>query len=136
MAFSRFGISELTSKFGIQSVEDALLGVSSLSSIDARISLIEQYENDLDIFNHERNAGPLSIVSMHPKENAYEAGSLYNLTRRYLTLGVGDHFNISLNEWFELPFNVADLLRDLCLSESKKKTNAANAVENQLKQYQ
>lgn len=103
-----------------------------MSSIEARIALQEQYEQDFGLYNHDSRPNPLALVSMHPKENVVEAGSLYSLVRRYVMLNVKDTFGLSLAEWLDLPYDMASLIRDICSTETKRKATAASNAKKGL----
>lgn len=121
----------LTTDFGSESIKEALHNIPRLDSIETRIMLQEQYEQDFGIYNHDKQPRPLSLVSMHPKENTVEAGSLFSLIRRYAMLNVKDTFGLSLTEWLNLPYDHADVVKHICSEEMKSKAKSAEVARRE-----
>ncbi len=84
----------------------------ALGSYDLRLVLMEFYETQYQIYNHDDPAlqSPLALVSLHPKENATEYSLLYRYLERYRLTGIKEEFGLSVLEFLRLPMDVAEHL--------------------------
>lgn len=107
----------------------------TLESYDLKLVLMELYETQFQIYNHDDPAlqTPLALVTLHPSENPSEYGLLYRYIEQYKTLGIKEEFGLSLMEFFRLPMDVADRLifmsRDIIARRLPELNNATRELE-------
>ena len=79
-----------------------------LCSTDMQLLMLEKYEIKYGICDHNvsGNTRPLLLQAMHPTEDATTNSLLELRIEQFAELRIGRHFNISLNEFFNLPRDV------------------------------
>lgn len=84
-----------------------------------RLSTIA-YQTEYGIFDHSNPAlvkeRPLAVVAMHPKEDVIEGGVERSHIRRFFNYRLGETFNLSLKDFFDLPVHVVNFLYELAES--------------------
>lgn len=99
-----------------------------------RLSLIA-YQTDYGIFDHsspEAQSRPLAVLAMHPKENVIEGGAERSHLRRFFNYRIGKQFNLSLDQFFDLPVDVVNFLYELVESQITQEPNADRLLRKKL----
>ncbi len=97
------------------------LGSNSLDSRSARLVLMDRYESMFGIFDHERlgRSKPLSVVAMHPKEDATSYSKLYRTFFRYRQHRINEKFGLDIHEFLSLPHEFVELMFKVSTEETK-----------------
>ena len=92
------------------------------SYLDMVILLNEAYDTAMGIFNHSSENPewtPLSCVKMLSSEIVYNTGKEISTLKRFDRMKLATRFNISITEFWELPFPLAELLFEVAAIPSK-----------------
>lgn len=94
------------------------------------------YQNQFGIFQHsdveKAHGRPLALVAYHPKEDLYEGGMKANYIRKFYHLKVGDAFNVSLTEFFDMEMADAEFMCEIAKAHIKQYEKTTNDVERQM----
>ena len=104
-----------------------------MSSVSAQILLRMAYETDFSIHDHlnSRN-NPLDSVKLFDCEKYREVSPMYAAIKRYASLGIGEHFKISLLEYLSLPHEMIEMLSEATRDIEKKIQSIREDVEGNL----
>lgn len=114
-----------------------LLKVSpKLCATDARLVLLEMYEQEYGIYNHALGDPnrPLASVAMHPAENVLEGSFLDERIEQFADKEVTKHFGLSLIEFLDLPTDVCFKILEVAAKRQKVEGSTAASLLNQLDQ--
>ncbi len=103
----------------INALSNLVLVAPKISSATASILLAESYETTYGIHNHTPTGDPLESVLMHPLEDTSHNSRLYEHIRSYIRKDVFKHSGLSLNEFFELPRDICDVISTECDKKAK-----------------
>jgi hypothetical protein len=111
-------------------------GRNTLTSIESQLLLLELYDRHFEIAKHDTPLRPMSLVGLHPKETVGQFSRRHRVFRRFAALGIGDLFNISINEFLnqsredvELMFEIAE---DKTIQEDRKNSEIKRSLEQTL----
>lgn len=106
-----------------------------LDSFDTKLVLMDHYEQTYGIFDHERfgEARPLSVVAMHPKEDATSYSKLYRTIWRFAQHRIYERTGLNLNEFLELPHDIVELLFKISTETSKQQDAPLEQIMKDLK---
>jgi hypothetical protein len=108
--------------FGLQEIENSALEELYLSTgamrpVVTQMVTRKAYHQDRGICTHQTN-DPLDLVRMHPKENIIEGGPRRTWIRKFINYRIAQFTGMSLNEFFELPYDDAVFIVELSESSS------------------
>jgi len=101
-------------------------GKKTLSSIDSQLLLRELYDTNFKIAYHNDPMRPLSLVEMQPKETIGPFSREWRVYSRFAALKVGELFNISINEFLQLPRERVEMMFQIA-EERQKVEDTSNA---------
>lgn len=94
------------------------------------------YQNQYGIFYHSNPGAaktrPLALVALHDKENIVEGGLEFAYIRKFYHFKIGDIFNISLDDFFNMEKYRADFLCEIGKEHIKKFEKTNSEFEKQL----
>lgn len=106
MLFPSFGFENARKLSPVKRLMELLRQIEKkhLNSYEQQALLLELYETEFKIFDHENNQHrPLALVEMHPKEMVEPFSREDRLMHRFAALKIGDMFNMSFNEFLNQP---------------------------------
>lgn len=108
--------------FGLRDVENSELEriyseIGPMRSVVTQMVTRKAYHRDRGICTHQID-DPLDLVKLHPKEDIVEGGPRRTWIRKFVNYRIGIVANISIIEFFELSFDDARFLTELCESQS------------------
>lgn len=98
--------------------------------------MYELYETVYNIYNHlntEAESRPLASVAMFPVEDINDKGLLELIIRRYVNKEIYSIYGLNLEEFLNLPMDIAEMLIDIANDEKVKKLQTMNQAANELK---
>lgn len=120
-------------KVPVENALTALLRTAPpLTSSEASIVLRESYESTYGIFRHTKTTESLASVVLHPAEDVSANSRLYERIRRYIRSDIFKYTGMSLDEFFELPRELTDLIFRETDIVSDKESKHADEVKKQL----
>lgn len=75
---------------------------------------------------------PFANVKYTQKEDVLEGSLRYSFIRRFYHFKLGDHFGLSLTEFFDLPYDTAVFLCEMGRSHQERFNKIAGDVESDL----
>jgi hypothetical protein len=97
--------------------------------------MYDLYETVYGIFNHlhptARNR-PLASVAMFPSEDINDSGLLELVIRRYVEKDIRNVFGLNLEEFLNLPMDIAEMLMDISNDNREIKRQTLDKIENEL----
>lgn len=105
MLFPSFGYKDARKLSPVKRLMDLLRQIEkkNLSSYEQQALLLELYETDFKIYDHENSQRPLALVELHPKEMVEPFTREDRLMHRFAALKIGDMFNLSFPEFLNQP---------------------------------
>lgn len=118
--------------FGLQEIEDSRLEELYMTQGPMRPVVTQMvtrkaYQQDRGICTHQTN-DPLDLVRLHPKENIIEGGPRRTWQRKFVNFRLHMVNGLSINEFFELPFDDARFMVLLAESKSVQEGISANQL--------
>lgn len=122
--------------FGLQDVdnsrlEELYLTMGPMRPVVTQMVTRKAYQQDRGICTHQTN-DPLDLVRMHPKENIVEGGPRRTWIRKFVNYRLSNITGLSLNEFFEMPYDDAAFLVELSESKSVQESITAGRLLNGL----
>lgn len=109
----------------------------TLSSVESQILLRELYDSNFQIAQHGDVRRPLSLVSMQTKETIGPFSREFRVYRRFAALRVGELFNISVNEFLQLPREKVEMMfqiaEDKTLVEDRNQSEIQKSLDQAMK---
>lgn len=97
--------------------------------------MYDLYETVYGIFNHlhptARNR-PLASVAMFPSEDINDSGLLEVVIRRYIEKDIHSIFGLNLEEFLNLPMDIAEMLMDIAKDTRETKKQTLDEIEKNL----
>jgi hypothetical protein len=93
---------------------------------------MEAYDLTYGFCDHEDENAPLSLVTLHPKENIFVHGRLEQTIRAFRSHKVNAHLGMSLPEFLALPRYVGKMILKECAFAERKEATAAATILNGL----
>jgi len=81
--------------------------VGAIRPVTAELLLREAYLDDYQIRPPSHPRHPLDVVRLYDKEDVVEGGAVRSLMRKYDRYNVKERWNLSWNEFKELPYDEA-----------------------------
>lgn len=103
----------------------------AIDGIDAKILLLETYDQTYGIFDHDNvfeDSHPLALIGMHPQEDVFTGGRLVQTIRSYRRHRVNAHFNLSLTDFLNYPRHITTMILKECEAAEKEERDKAAAV--------
>lgn len=99
----------------------------------AKTLQVEAYDTAYGIANYDnRDVTGLDYVKMYPAEQVSPDSLLYDAIRKFGKRNIAKTFGLSLNEFMELPRDIAEHIMDVALEISKEKNNALQDLEDEM----
>lgn len=111
-------------------LDELLTFAEPVDSITAAIVAMEAYDITYGLCDHEDESNPLSLVTMHPKENFLVNGKLQQTIRAFRMHKVGIHLNMSLSEFLKQPRYVNKMILKECERAERKEAIVASNIMN------
>lgn len=92
----------------------------------------EAYLHDYNIASKE-DTSPLKLHTLYPKEDYIEGGLRRRYIRNFANYDIGNLFNISLLDFFELPYPDAVYICEMSKQISETKASQLGNLESSLK---
>ncbi|ABY63293.1 hypothetical protein ST201phi2-1p135 [Pseudomonas phage 201phi2-1] len=123
--------------FGLQEVENSELErvymeTGPMRSVVTQMVTRKAYHRDRGISTHQTD-DPLDLVRLHPKEDIIEGGPRRTWIRKFINYRIGIVTGLGILEYFELPFDDARFMAELCESKSVQEGIQANQLLNGLR---
>lgn len=118
-----FGLKEID----VSELERVYADTGPMRSIVTQLVTRKAYHRDRGISTHQTD-DPLDLVRLHPKEDIIEGGPRRTWIRKFVNYRIGDVGKVSLLEFFELPFDDARFLVELCESKSVQESIQAGQL--------
>lgn len=99
-----------------------------LNSIETQLLLRELYDDTFRIAYHNDPHNPLSLVAKHPKETLGAYSRLYRTYFRFASLGVGDMFKISVDDFLNQPREMVEMMFTIAENKATVKSNEDKRV--------
>lgn len=116
-------------------INEVLRIPQKLSVLDAKLVLSEAYDKTYGICNHDNlsaDDAPLSIVAYHQAEETFD----FSTTKQYITAYRKKRlyrlFGVSLNEFMQLPSEIADELLRQATEEIKQQNQSLEELGDEL----
>lgn len=123
-----FGIEQLESN-DPNGLDELMAYAEPLDGITTSIVAMEAYDVNYGICSHDDDFEPLSLVTLHPKENYFKHGKLEQSIHAFRTHKVGIHMNMSFGDFMKQPRHVNKMILKECeLAERKEATTAAQIM--------
>jgi len=91
------------------------------------------YQSEYGIYDHTHpHKHPLATVMMHAKEDVWEGGPELTHIRRYHAHRYATLFNMSLDEYFAMPYYRAEFLYELVKSTSENLSSQERATRDEI----
>ena len=103
-----------------------------LGSVDLSIYLSDIYDDVYNIYNRTASDSGLSPISIYNKEKTVNGSVLENSIDKYLASGLKQVYDLSINEYFNLPVDYIDLLIEKSEIELKKRKDVMDELENKM----
>lgn len=108
--------------FGLREIENSELEriymeTGPMRSVVTQMVTRKAYHRDRGICTHQTD-DPLDLVRMHPKEDIIEGGPRRTWIRKFINCRIGVVTGMGLLDFFELPFDDARFITELCESRS------------------
>ena len=101
--------------------------------------MYDLYETKYGIFNHlDENLNklrPLASVAMHDSEDINLDCLLEQTIKTYVKRGIKDIFGLNINEFLNLPMDIAEMLIIISNEEKKNKADILSKVERDLDNF-
>lgn len=112
MLFPSFGQKIAQELLPVKQLISAMRGGDkmTLDSFESQILLRDLYDSNFGIANHADPRRPLSLVAMHQKELTGPYSRQDRLYRRFASLGIGQLFNIGINDFLNQPRELVELM--------------------------
>lgn len=113
--------------------ENVLNTSEPLASDAAQILMDMTYDTSYGLFDHAdpRTANPLSPVMLHPGEQYYKEGPIYQAILRYERQDILDRFGLSLTEYLDLPEDYVTMLTDITIELGERDAKLANDAQKE-----
>lgn len=98
----------------------------------AELMLREAYLIDYEIRPPNAPYHPLDVVRLYDKEDVVEGGAVRSLMRKYHRYDIKGQWNLSWNEFKELPFDEAMFMIEMGEHEMMRKINEQNRVKRDM----
>lgn len=98
----------------------------------AELMLREAYLTDYEIRPANAPHHPLDVVRLYDKEDVVEGGAVRSLMRKYHRYDIKGQWNLSWNEFKELPFDEAMFMLELGEHDLMRKINEQNRVKRDM----
>jgi hypothetical protein len=118
--------------FGLQEIEnskleDLYMTQGPMRPVVTQMVTRKAYQQDRGICTHQTN-DPLDLVRLHPKENIIEGGPRRTWQRKFINYRIHLVNGLSINEFFELPFDDARFMVTIAESKSVQEGISANQL--------
>jgi len=118
--------------FGLQEVDNSELEriymeTGPMRSVVTQMVTRKAYHRDRGICTHQTD-DPLDLVRLHPKEDIIEGGPRRTWIRKFINYRIGIVTGLGILEYFELPFDDARFMAELCESKSVQEGIQANQL--------
>lgn len=122
--------------FGLTDLDDSELerlyvDVGPMRPVVTQMVTRKAYHRDRGICTHQTD-DPLDLIRLHPKEDIVEGGPRRTWQRKFVNYRLAAITNLSINEFFELPFDDAMFYIELSESKSVQESVAAGRLLNGL----
>lgn len=123
VAMSSFGLSDVNNS----ELERIYADTGPMRSVVTQMVTRKAYHRDRGICTHQTD-DPLDLVKLHPKEDIVEGGPRRTWIRKFVNFRIGVVSGVSMLEFFELPFDDARFLAELCESKGIQEGIQANQL--------
>lgn len=108
--------------FGLKEIDNSALervytDTGPMRSVVTQMVTRKAYHQDRGICMHQTD-DPLDLVRLHPKEDIIEGGPRRTWIRKFINYRIGIASGLNLLDFFELPFDDARFIVELCESKS------------------
>lgn len=111
------------------------MDLPKLDGPHAQKVMYDLYETVYGVFNHlhpsSRNR-PLASVAMFPSEDINDSGLLELVIRRYVEKDIHSIFGLNLEEFLNLPMDIAEMLIDIANDNRATKKQTLDDIERTL----
>jgi hypothetical protein len=111
----------------LSDLDELLAYANPVDGVMASILMMESYDTTFGLHSHEDEHEPLSLITMHPKENTLLNGKLQTTIKAFRKHRVGHHMNMSLSEFLNYPRHVTKMILKDC--EDAERTEAKRAAD-------
>jgi hypothetical protein len=97
--------------------------------------MYDLYETVYGIFNHLHPSAknrPLASVAMFSSEDINDAGLLELVIRRYVDKDIHSIFGLNLEEFLNLPMDIAEMLMEIATTNKEVKKQTLDDIERNL----
>ncbi len=122
-----FGLKELDHS----ELERHYVETGAMRPVVTQMVTRKAYQQDRGICTHQTN-DPLDLIRLHPKEDIVEGGPRRTWQRKFVNYRLAAITNLSINEFFELPYDDAMFYIELGESKSVQESVAAGRLLNGL----
>lgn len=133
MLQQRFGFKRLK----LPTVTDAFLQKTRRGFADSyaqQLAFAEEYQTQYGLYDHDNdNSRPLAVIALLPKEDGLRNDKLKQLIKRYRLHRINEKFNLSLEDFLQLPKNYIELLFEVCTEEANQRSPDLDKLADELK---
>ncbi len=116
-------------RYGYPKDLSELLAVAQpVDGFTASILAMEAYDTTFGLHSHDNDNEPLSLVTMHKKEQFVESGRLRTTMRAFRKHRVAHHYGLSLNEFLSMPRYLNRMILADCEESEKEEAQRAKAL--------
>lgn len=101
----------------------------------ASILTMEAYDTTYGLCSHDNDNAPLSLITLHPKENFLAGGRLQATMRAFRKHRVGTHFQLSFAEFLKYPRHVTRMILKECEAAEREESERARSVLDKVGNY-
>lgn len=118
----------------LSTIDRMLNEVDAMRSTDAEQITRAAYLTDYQLRDPDCYPGcPMDTVRLYHKTNTYEGGPLITLYRDFIRLGVRENCGITLTEWLELPWWIAQEVKSIAKHITETKATQIGNLKNMVK---
>jgi hypothetical protein len=104
--------------------------VPRVCSTDAKLLMLEHYETQFRIYNHDAPppqgmTSDFALVAMHPGEDTLSSSLMRERAEQFAHHKVGDYFNISWLDYLSLPVEQAAMIMEISAFERERDDKGA-----------
>lgn len=114
---------------------NTILNIKNADAVTANLALLESYDQDFGLFNHDTDAGktPFAVLRMHPAENPTAGSKTMLIIRELLACRVPELTNTPLMELLEYPRWILDEILEEARPAAKKEQHMMAELNNRIK---
>jgi hypothetical protein len=114
-------------------LEKLLKSVPVIGATDARLMLIEEYETNFGIYDHnlENADHPLALLEMHPMEDTVTCSLMYERIEQFAQVDVSKRFGLNFIDFLSLPRDYCEKMLEVASKmKGKEDADAAAMLKN------